>query len=343
MAQQDHEQRIHYIHGLNYTARERLVGVFVLAAMAIVFGLILVNGRTSHLFEQRITYHAILKNAQGVSTESVVKVSGIDVGRVSSIDISSDNRVHLTLYVYKHYRNLIRADSKASLSKLSVLGKSSIDIAAGSPSSPVLPDGATLTIEEPLSLDQLMADLTPVMAKVKKIVEGLSALVAAINPNDVKTTSSELAKTLVSMRAISAQIASGQGVVGQAVFNRGMGKDVTRSLGTLNALLIKANRRLAEMKPVVKNAAAITDEGRGMTRQLGALVVETRQLVGQMNLAMGSVNVELQQLPELISRMKLLMDSTDRTLQGIQRVWPLSSAVPPPKDETLIKAQPADE
>lgn len=54
------EQRIHYIHRLSYSVRERLVGVFVLVALAVVFGLIFINSRTSHLFEERISYHAYL-------------------------------------------------------------------------------------------------------------------------------------------------------------------------------------------------------------------------------------------------------------------------------------------
>ena len=340
---QGKEQRIHYIHNLSYTARERLVGVFVLVAMAVIFGLIFINGRTTHLFEKRITYHAYLHNAQGVSTESVVKVSGLEVGRVSSLDIAKDNRVHLTLYVFERFHDLVRADSHVSLSKLSVLGKASIDITAGTTGSPVLPDGSVLAIEEPRSLDELMADLTPVMEKVKSIVEGVAALVDAVDPNDVRATSKELASTMASLRSISGQIAAGKGAVGQLVYNDKAEKSMARSLASLESMLAKADKRLAEMEPVVKNAASITDEGRAMTKELGALVVETKQLVNQMNTAMGTVNVELQQLPELVSRMKLLMDSTDRTLQGMQRIWPLSSAVPEQQDDTLIKAQPAND
>ncbi|WP_127476085.1 MlaD family protein [Sulfurivermis fontis] len=337
------EQRVHYIHRLSYSARERLVGVFVLVALAVVFGLIFVNSRTSHLFEERIGYHAYLKNAQGVSTESVVKISGIEVGRVSSIDIAADNRVHLELFVYKRFQNLLRADSRGALSKLSVLGKAVIDISAGSVSAPLLPEGATLHIEEPKSLDELMADLTPVLEKVNRIVDGVATLVQAVEPGDVAATSREMARTLESLRAISEQIASGKGAVGHAVFNADTERQVSSSLASLESLLRKADQRLSEMEPLLANAGAITAEGRTTTKALSGLVVEAKDLVNQMNTAMGTVNVELQQLPELVSRMKLLMDSTDRTLQGMQRIWPLSAAVPADGEETLIEAQPRND
>ncbi len=334
------EQRVHYIHHLSYSARERLVGVFVLVALAVIFGLIFINSRTSHLLEERITYHVYLKNAQGVSTESIVKVSGIEVGRVSSIDIAPDNRVHLELFVYQRFHNLLRADSRGSLSKLSVLGKAVIDISAGSVSAPLLPEGATLSIEEPKSLDELMADLAPVLEKVRQIVDGVATLVQAVDPADVATTSREMARTLESLRLVSAQIASGKGALGQAVFSAEAEHKVTSSLSSLETVLHKADQRLSEMRPLLANASAITDEGRTTTQELSALVVETKQLVNQMNTAMGTVNVELQQMPELVSRMKLLMDSTDRTLQGLQRIWPLSAAVPAVRDDILLEAQP---
>lgn len=337
------EQRVHYIHHLSYSTRERLVGIFVLLALAVIFGLIFINSRTSHLFEERITYHAYLKNAQGVTTESLVKVSGIEVGRVSSIDIAADNRVHLELFVYQRFQNLLRADSRGALSKLSVLGKAVIDISAGSVNAPLLPEGATLHIEEPKSLDELMADLTPVLEKVTQIVDGVATLVQAVEPSDVATTSREMARTLESLRLISEQVASGKGTIGQAVFSAEAERQVSGSLASLESLLRKADQRLTEMEPLLANAGAITAEGRTTTKELSALVVEAKGLVNQMNTAMGTVNVELQQLPELVSRMKLLMDSTDRTLQGMQRIWPLSSAVPAARDDTLIEAQPRND
>jgi ABC-type transporter Mla subunit MlaD len=237
----------------------------------------------------------------------------------------------------------LRADSRASLSKLSVLGKAVIDISAGSVGSPLLPEGATLRIEEPMSLDELMADLAPVLEKVRQIVDGVASLVQAVEPGDIATSTREMAHTLASLRLISEQIAAGKGAFGQAVFSAEMERNITGSLSTLEAMLRKADQRLAEMEPLLANAGAITDEGRTTTRELSGLVVEAKGLVNQMNTAMGTVNVELQQMPELVSRMKLLMDSTDRTLQGMQRIWPLSSAVPTARDDTLIEAQPGND
>ncbi len=334
------EQRIHYIHGLSYTARERLVGAFVLVALLVILGLIFVNSRTSFLFESRIVYHAYLKNAQGVSTDSVVKVSGMEVGKVSDLDIADDNRVHITLYVYKRYRNLIRVDSRASLSKLSVLGKSSIDIHAGSPASPVMPENAVLDIEEPLSLEQLMADLTPVMARVKRIVDGVALMVEAVEPARLQSLSVDLSRTAGNLRSATDQMIAGEGTLGRLVYDAQVEQDLITVVDRLASVLDRTDRRMAELEPILAHARDVAGTGTELSRELTALIVEGRQTVNHLNVALGTANVELQQLPELVSRMKLLMESTDKTLQGLQRIWPLSSAVPDSAGSTMVEPRP---
>jgi len=326
--------RIHYIHRLSQHTRERLAGVFVLLALAILIGLIIANSRTTHFFEKKVYYHAYLKNAQGISTESVVNLSGIEVGRVSSIDISADHRIKITLFVYDRYRDLVRTDSHAALSKLSVLGKAAIDISAGSPQKPLLEEGATLPIDEPLSIDELIAKFSPVVDQLKQIVDRTAAITAAIDPNDVKSMSSDLTVTIKNLRAITSQMAAGKGAVGKALYSKEMERNLVNSMKSLQAALAKADQRLAELGPVVQGAD-------GLGREVKTLAQDANRLVNQMNTAMGSVNVEMQQLPELLNRMQILLDETNRTVEGMQNIWPLTTAMPKESKQTLIEAQPA--
>lgn len=327
MSRDKGKARIHYIHRLSQHTRERVAGVFVLLALAIIIGLIIANSRTTHFFEKKVYYHVYLKNAQGISTESVVNLSGIEVGRVSSIDISPDHRIDITLFVYERYRDLVRGDSHAALSKLSVLGKAAIDISAGSPQKPLLAEGATLPIDEPLSIDELIAKVSPVVDQLKQIVDRTAAITAAIDPNDVKSMSSDLAVTMKNLRSITSQMAAGKGAVGKVLYSKQMERELVNSMKSLEAALVKADQRLKELGPVMQGA-----EGLGS---------DVKQLVNQMNTAMGSVNVELQQLPDLLNRMQILLDETNRTVEGMQNIWPLTSAMPKESKQTLIEAQPA--
>lgn len=343
MSDQQGRTQVHYIHRLDYSARERLVGLFVLIAVAILIALILVKGRASHLFEEQITYHAFLQNVQGVAVDSLVHVSGIEVGRVVSLDISQDNRIHITFFVYESFRRLIREDSHGSLGKLAIVGDSSLEISAGNPDLPELAAGSIIDVEEPLTVDELISQLTPIFEKVNRTFEGVAAIVAAIDPEKIQATSGELGTMVERLNLISGRIVNGQGLIGKALYDKKFENDVTLAVNKLGASMVQVERRLIELEPVVKNFDAVSDDGKQVAKELQQLLVDSRRLVGEMNQAVHSVNIELQQLPEIVSRMQLLLESTDRTLDGVQRVWPISSAIRPVEGGSLLEVRPFDE
>lgn len=95
------QDRVHYIHRLSYTARERLVGAFVLIAIALMFIALLFNQQTARLFERKFTLHAYIHNAQGINTDTPVVVSGLNVGTVSATGITPGNRISLTMRIWR--------------------------------------------------------------------------------------------------------------------------------------------------------------------------------------------------------------------------------------------------
>ncbi len=339
MADNEQQRRVHYVHRISYTVQERLVGVFILGAMAVIFSLFFINSKTAHLFEDTVTYHAYLSNAAGISTETLVKVSGLEVGRVIDVGISEDNRIHVTLEVYERFQRLVRRDSAAAVGKLSILGKSTIEIEAGSPDQPMLPDGSLLQVDEPLSVDQLVAELTPVLASVKESVEGLAATINAIEPTRMEETFQALHDTASNLSAITTHIASGEGFVGTAIYDEQFDADMQQMVAALEGSLQQAEARLAQLEPVLGNVDAITAEARQTTHQLPELVEDVRTLIGQMNTTLATFNSEIRHFPDLVNRMKALIDQTDRTLEGILRSWPFGGAEDGPNQQ-LIETRP---
>ncbi len=338
----DDQQRVHYIHRMSYTMQERIVGVFVLAALAVIFLLLFINSKTAHLFEDSVTFHAYLSNAIGISTDTPVKISGLDVGRVKKLDISPDNRIHLQLIVYERYRNLVRLDSKASLGKLSVIGRSMVLIEAGSPDSPLLPDNASIEVEEPLSMDELIAELTPVVKAVETSVERISELITAIQPEQIQAIANNLQKSTDNIRQISAQVQSGKGTLGMAVYDEQFRQSFARTIAAMDKAFTLAEARLAQMEPTLANLKNVSENTDKASVEFPEIATEFRELLANANTTLTGVNVEMRQLPELISRMKVLMERTDRLLKGISNSWMFSNEETRQRAK-LIGVQPAHE
>jgi phospholipid/cholesterol/gamma-HCH transport system substrate-binding protein len=303
--------RVHYIHRMSYTRQERLVGAFVLIALAVIVSLIFVNSRFAHFFQSSVTYNAYLRSAEGITTDTMVKISGLEVGRVSDVVIAPDNRIHVSMDVQERYRDLVRTDSKAAISKLSVLGKATIELTAGSPHTPVLAPGSTIQVEEPMSMDQLIAELTPVMESVKKTLERVGQLADVIEPQRVAQSLRDLEATAGNMRTVTEHIAAGKGPMGTLLASPELENSLRDSMGAFQQVLADVRARLAEVEPVIRDAHGITRD--------------TRQITDD--------------LPELITRMRLLTEQTERTMESVMNIWPISSAAPPPGPTELETQQ----
>lgn len=309
---------VHYIHRMNYTVQERFVGVFVLSALAVIVVLMFINSKTAHIFEDRITLNTYLTKAEGISTETKVKISGIEVGKVTSLDISPDHRIHVKLIIYKRYQSLLRSDSKASLGKLSVLGNSVIDITAGSTGHPMLADGATLEIEEPLSIDELLAELTPVIQNIESSVERFAQLMQQIEPQQVANIASDLEQSASNIQDVTAQLNSSDGTIGMAINDAEFQQRFTNTITSIDSAFVQMEKRLAELESTSVNVSKSSGD-------FPAITAELKQMLNNTNAMLTTVNVELKQLPELVTRMNVLMEEADRLLQGINDSWLFSS------------------
>ena len=315
----DKQQRsVHYIHRMEYTLQERLVGVFILSALAIIFVLMFINSKTAHLFEDRITLNTYLTKAEGISTETPVKISGIEVGKVSALDIAPDHRIHVELIVYKRYQPLLRSDSKAALGKLSVLGKSVIEITAGSTEQAMLPDGATIKVEEPLSVDELLAQLTPVIKAVEGSVTRFAEVMERIEPQQVGNLIADLEKSAHHIENISARLDSNEGTIGMAINDPAFQQRFSTAINSIDHAFTQMEHRLSELEAMSKNVSA-------SSKDFPAISAEFKEMLGNTNAMLTSVNIELKQLPDLVTRMNVLMEETDRLLEGVNNSWLFSN------------------
>jgi phospholipid/cholesterol/gamma-HCH transport system substrate-binding protein len=312
------KQHVHYIHRMEYSVQERLVGMFLLSALAIIFVLMFINSKTAHLFEDRITLNAYLTKAEGITTETPVKISGIEVGKVTSLDIAPDHRIHVKLIVYQRYLPLLRSNSKAAIGKLSVLGKSVIDITAGSTNKALLSDGDTIKVEEPLTVDELLAQLTPVINAVESSVTRFAAIMERVEPQQVGNIITSLDSSAQNIQQIAARLNSNQGTLGMAINDPAFQQRFSGAIGSIDHAFVQMDKRLQELERLSLNLGESSQE-------FPALTSEFRAMLNNTNAILTGVSIEMKQLPDLITRMNVLMEQTDRLLEGINNSWLFSS------------------
>jgi phospholipid/cholesterol/gamma-HCH transport system substrate-binding protein len=99
-------------------------------------------------------FYAEFSDISGLPRGAQVRVSGIEVGEVKSIEIpaSPASKFRLKLQVRTNARGMIRGDSLVSIRTEGIVGDKYIFIREGTSAAAEAPDGATVPSKEPFDL-----------------------------------------------------------------------------------------------------------------------------------------------------------------------------------------------
>lgn len=238
-------------------AKFRVVAVFVVATTILATMLYQLFGVT--LLAPRAMVYLYVPDATGLSNQSPIRVDGIDVGRVSTVELSGSKEpsrvVRVTISLQRDRLASIPADSVAQISSDTLVGDKFVDVTSGQSPTSLSPDGELLYKDQPellrsLDLTQFTRQLRLVDATLTDIEQGRSEFgkfyqgTAFYNDLErrlkelqegiraaVSTTSmvggllntdriyNQINDLLVSMDQQVAKIQAGQGVAGQLLRN----------------------------------------------------------------------------------------------------------------------------
>jgi len=337
--------KVHYIHSLSYSARDKLVGAFVLIALLFVVGLFASKIKLSKLFDSVVYYQAVMKNAQGITSETAINISGIDVGRVTDVNLDESSRVKIQFFIYKRFQPLVRADSTGEISKLSLVGDNIIIIKSGSTDQAMLQDQAIIPIKEPTVTNYLtIAEITPAIKKFTAMVTNLSEALDTLNPKVINQTSQDFQTILTDLRKISDQVSEGKGSLGRMIYDEKQEQRVVNSLAMLEQTLSGIAQRVHDVQPIIMNANQLVSESKKIMQESQQLIVEVRGSVNK-------IDQQLNHLPSLIDNAESVLQSTEYTLNGLQpvrvhidnKIWPFSSNTEIEDTQLLIQESGLDE
>lgn len=156
---------------------EARVGLLFLAAIAMVVAFVWYLGALNPFaneYELRVGYNF----ASGIEVGSPVRVMGIKVGKVKSIDFDPEMKtasgeevkLRVVITVVKNAWPTVRGDSKYFINLAGVIGEKFIEITPGSSSAPLLRPGDFVRGEDPPRIDQLISQSYGLAGKILDLV-----------------------------------------------------------------------------------------------------------------------------------------------------------------------------
>jgi phospholipid/cholesterol/gamma-HCH transport system substrate-binding protein len=301
-----------------------LVGAFVLMLTAVLIAGVLWIASGGTLRKHYDLYLAIAtESVAGLNLNAPVKYSGVEVGKVSDIQLDPRNPQHVRLTFAIERGTPIKQDTVAVLKIQGLTGIAYVELGGGSRDSPPLLARSEAPYPEIPTKPSLSSRLENVLSTVLTKLDRTSSNIDALLSNENRAAlTSALADIAVVARTIAARKDAIDAGIANAARAADNGARVTAQLGPV----IERIGRGADAVEAMGNEVAVASKV--AARTVGAVGVDVRQFAAE---TLPEVQRLLEELNVLSNSLTRLSEQTARDPAGLLRG---RSPVPPGPGES---------
>lgn len=253
---------------LPYTRREKLAGLFFLTGMVIIFLSAVIVGGGRDWFRSHNTYYALYNDGYGLTPGGKVRLRRIDIGRVTRMELTENNKVKVHLSILAEYGDRITTDTVAAIGSPTFIGSEYVDIQPGSPKTEIIPPGGQIPSMERKSLEDYFRELRldVMLARVEAIMVNIDSMT-----HQLQEPTGPFMGTLSDVRKITSAVAEGEGTLGQLLSNDAAFKEIQKILTDIQKItgnFTSVSGNLGEsLPPIINKVNRITSQVERATRR----------------------------------------------------------------------------
>jgi phospholipid/cholesterol/gamma-HCH transport system substrate-binding protein len=273
---------------------------------------------------------AIFDSVAGLDKGSAVRVAGVRVGKITKIDLRPDGKAEVEMEIDKDVQ--LRANAKAHVANLGLLGEKYVELEPGSPNQPVIGEqkqGVTLPGTQPATIDQVTDQISAIATDVKAITESLRASIGTPNGQaqlqDIVANVDNITKQVRDLIAanrmnVDATMANAQAITAQLKTQIPRLADSIERVA--NSMSGTVNENRADVHKTIENLKTLSADLRTTSDNLGAITTQMRSGQGtvgkllysdetgnRLNTALASVESGVNELKNTLGRIgKLQLD-----------------------------------
>ena len=159
------------------------LGIFIFLGFVLFAIGIFMVGKKGAIFGSSFNVNAYFTNVQGLRSGAVVRLSGIDVGSVKSIQIVPDTtgRVQVQMSLSEDIKRFIRTDTKALIETEGLVGNKVVVLEIGSNTSEEVKDGGYIQTREQPSFTAILNETQGVIQYTKEMTKSLAEITEKVN------------------------------------------------------------------------------------------------------------------------------------------------------------------
>jgi phospholipid/cholesterol/gamma-HCH transport system substrate-binding protein len=204
-------------------SRATRLGMFMIAALAILFSGIFIIGGKQYLFTSTYRLNTQFASVVGLDSGADVRVGGVHSGSVRSVELPTKptDKITVRMDLDRSTHNIIKQDSVASIETEGLLGNEYVAISFGSAKGAEVLDDGTISSEPPLEMSALLKKASGILDTSQQ------ALANATHATE-------------NLNSISAKIDDGKGTVGALINDKKIYTQLDQTTSGLRDTVTKA-------------------------------------------------------------------------------------------------------
>ena len=296
------------------------VGALVLAAMAVLVGLILLmSGQSGGLFERKLVLRSYFENAAGLKDGAPVTLEGVTIGNVIHVRVVADRNptpVEVSMRVGHEFVPNLHVDSTATISQAGVLGDSYVDLSSAHASGPAPANNAELKAGGAPSIQDVVRNSNESLIETNKLLHKFEITIDAVNSR--RGTAGELinnpdlyhkiSRIADDLETISGAVADGKGSLGKLVNDDTLYNRANAAIDRLNKITIALDEGKGSAGKFIKDDA--------LYNNLNAAAANANQMVAEINAGKGTLGL-LAKDPAFAAKLDDTVTRLDGFLKGL--------------------------
>ncbi len=312
---------------LQYSTMERMTGAFILLTLLIFLFTVAVVGRGKNWFRKHVTYYTTFEEGYNLVSGSRVKLLGADIGSVTDVVLTEDNKARVRIRVLAAYASRIRADSVAIVESPTVIGSEYIAINPGTLGAAVIsPEGEIPTREKKKFTEYLEEyEIGAKLEHIGKVLEDL-----ALITDQLKDPQGPFFGTLGNLQHITGTVDAGEGSLGRIVKGDELYDKIKAELDAIGRFVAT----LQETADHLVRAGASIEEGsksvEKATREAPEMVDKVQELLDRLIRVSVLMEKAMTEVPEITTQAREGMREVNLILDSVKENFLIRPNLPPP-------------
>jgi phospholipid/cholesterol/gamma-HCH transport system substrate-binding protein len=311
---------------------EKIVGMFILLTFLMFLGTMVLVGRGQHWFKQHNSYYALYKEGYNLQPGVKVKLLKTDIGQVTAVELTEENKAKVTMSILADYASRIRADSRAAIESPTLIGSEYINIIPGTQATAAISPGEEIPSKEAKTISDYLEefDLEHKMLLIDEILENIAKI-----SDELQRTDSGLLGAINNVERITGEVAKGEGSLGKIVSKTELYDKIMAELEVLNTALKnveKASRTLNNVMKAVDTGAASVQKGAKSVEDVTAKInTDVPAILSKVQAILAELETAMHDVPDISSQARQGMRDVNDILESVKKNFLIRGNLPQPQ------------